>query len=219
MVQGISCGVGALRLPPISDGNRSTTSSRPVRSVKMSATGSGGCGPGPGPTSGTGSGASNPRKFSEKIALHTQRQAEETAAFQEVMMDITSTRVSLRRRQEEESCPEEERPRLGLLGSEITVSVGPTGTPAQFRGLTDLYQFNGTPWAVFVGRVVPEGRIVVHFRYVVSVASCVSCDANLACLLCYVNVAVIVLAAESVPPDSFQKPAYLRWTCRTLCIR
>ncbi|XP_061838936.1 CREB-regulated transcription coactivator 2 isoform X2 [Nerophis lumbriciformis] len=54
----------------------------------MSA-GSGGCGPGP----GVGSGGSNPRKFSEKIALHTQRQAEETAAFQEVMMDITSTRL------------------------------------------------------------------------------------------------------------------------------
>ncbi|XP_013884855.1 CREB-regulated transcription coactivator 2, partial [Austrofundulus limnaeus] len=59
----------------------------------MSATGSGGPGPGPGPSSGTGSGASNPRKFSEKIALHTQRQAEETAAFQEVMMDISSTRL------------------------------------------------------------------------------------------------------------------------------
>uniref|UniRef100_A0A4W4G579 Transducer of regulated CREB activity N-terminal domain-containing protein n=1 Tax=Electrophorus electricus TaxID=8005 RepID=A0A4W4G579_ELEEL len=44
------------------------------------------------PSVGPGSGASNPRKFSEKIALHTQRQAEETAAFQEVMMDITSTR-------------------------------------------------------------------------------------------------------------------------------
>ncbi|XP_043974046.1 CREB-regulated transcription coactivator 2-like isoform X2 [Gambusia affinis] len=59
----------------------------------MSATGSGGPGPGPGPATGSGSGASNPRKFSEKIALHTQRQAEETAAFQEVMMDITSTRL------------------------------------------------------------------------------------------------------------------------------
>ncbi|XP_030013686.1 CREB-regulated transcription coactivator 2 isoform X2 [Sphaeramia orbicularis] len=63
----------------------------------MSATGTGGCGPGPGPgpgpSPGAGSGASNPRKFSEKIALHTQRQAEETAAFQEVMMDITSTRL------------------------------------------------------------------------------------------------------------------------------
>ncbi|XP_073728757.1 CREB-regulated transcription coactivator 2 isoform X2 [Misgurnus anguillicaudatus] len=48
---------------------------------------------GPGPTPGPNHGASNPRKFSEKIALHTQRQAEETAAFQEVMMDLTSTRI------------------------------------------------------------------------------------------------------------------------------
>eukprot|EP00079_Xenopus_tropicalis_P031847 XP_017945618.1 PREDICTED: LOW QUALITY PROTEIN: CREB-regulated transcription coactivator 2 [Xenopus tropicalis] len=37
--------------------------------------------------------SSNPRKFSEKIALQRQRQAEETAAFEEVMMDIGSTRV------------------------------------------------------------------------------------------------------------------------------
>lgn len=36
---------------------------------------------------------SNPRKFSEKIALQKQRQAEETAAFEEVMMDIGSTRL------------------------------------------------------------------------------------------------------------------------------
>lgn len=46
----------------------------------------------------TGSGAAslscNPRKFSEKIALQIQRQAEDIAAFQEVMTDITSTRVS-----------------------------------------------------------------------------------------------------------------------------
>ena len=76
--------------------NHSTTSRScvPSASAKMSAMGAGGCGPGPAP-SGAGSGPSNPRKFSEKIALHTQRQAEETAAFQEVMMDITSTRVSL----------------------------------------------------------------------------------------------------------------------------
>ncbi|KAL0171061.1 hypothetical protein M9458_031372, partial [Cirrhinus mrigala] len=55
----------------------------------------GACGPAPGPNHGgsvPAPGASNPRKFSEKIALHTQRQAEETAAFQEVMMDLTSTR-------------------------------------------------------------------------------------------------------------------------------
>uniref|UniRef100_A0A3B1JDF4 Transducer of regulated CREB activity N-terminal domain-containing protein n=1 Tax=Astyanax mexicanus TaxID=7994 RepID=A0A3B1JDF4_ASTMX len=45
---------------------------------------------------GGGGGGGSLRKFSEKIALHTQRQAEDTAAFREVMMDITSTRVSLR---------------------------------------------------------------------------------------------------------------------------
>ncbi|MED6275663.1 hypothetical protein CHARACLAT_028702 [Characodon lateralis] len=105
--------VRPLSPPTLSAGNHSTTSGRPVRSVKMSATGLGGPGPGPGPATGSGSGASNPRKFSEKIALHTQRQAEETAAFQEVMMDITSTRVSVRRRQEEGSSAEEERPVRG----------------------------------------------------------------------------------------------------------
>ncbi|XP_028327409.1 CREB-regulated transcription coactivator 2 isoform X2 [Gouania willdenowi] len=66
----------------------------------MSAVGSSGPGPGHGPGPGPGpgpGGASNPRKFSEKIALHTQRQAEETAAFQEVMMDISSTRIQAQR--------------------------------------------------------------------------------------------------------------------------
>ncbi|KAK3511925.1 hypothetical protein QTP70_027595 [Hemibagrus guttatus] len=47
----------------------------------------------------TGSGAAslicNPRKFSEKIALQIQRQAQDIAAFQEVMTDITSTRSQL----------------------------------------------------------------------------------------------------------------------------
>ncbi|XP_075439327.1 CREB-regulated transcription coactivator 2-like isoform X1 [Ascaphus truei] len=43
------------------------------------------------------SAASNPRKFSEKIALQRQRQAEETAAFEEVMMDIGSTRLQVQK--------------------------------------------------------------------------------------------------------------------------
>lgn len=30
----------------------------------------------------------NPRKFSEKIALHTYRQAEETAAFEQIMKEV-----------------------------------------------------------------------------------------------------------------------------------
>uniref|UniRef100_A0A8D2ZWE1 CREB regulated transcription coactivator 1a n=1 Tax=Scophthalmus maximus TaxID=52904 RepID=A0A8D2ZWE1_SCOMX len=36
----------------------------------------------------------NPRKFSEKIALHEQKQAEETAAFEEVMKDLSITRAA-----------------------------------------------------------------------------------------------------------------------------
>ncbi|XP_062966705.1 CREB-regulated transcription coactivator 1 isoform X4 [Cynocephalus volans] len=36
----------------------------------------------------------NPRKFSEKIALHNQKQAEETAAFEEVMKDLSLTRAA-----------------------------------------------------------------------------------------------------------------------------
>lgn len=40
----------------------------------------------------------NPRKFSEKIALHNQKQAEETAAFEEIMREVmgaTRNRVCL----------------------------------------------------------------------------------------------------------------------------
>ncbi|KAM9006287.1 CREB-regulated transcription coactivator 2 isoform X1 [Sarcophilus harrisii] len=60
----------------------------------MAASGANGPGPGSGsgPSSSSAS-AANPRKFSEKIALQKQRQAEETAAFEEVMMDIGSTRL------------------------------------------------------------------------------------------------------------------------------
>lgn len=37
----------------------------------------------------------NPRKFSEKIALHNQKQAEETAAFEQIMKEVIgATRVS-----------------------------------------------------------------------------------------------------------------------------
>ena len=39
----------------------------------------------------------NPRKFSEKIALHNQKQAEETAAFDEIMRQVKiTTRVRIR---------------------------------------------------------------------------------------------------------------------------
>jgi len=36
----------------------------------------------------------NPRKFSDKIALHTQKQAEETAAFEAILREVSaSTKV------------------------------------------------------------------------------------------------------------------------------
>ncbi|NP_001070925.1 uncharacterized protein LOC768293 [Danio rerio] len=38
--------------------------------------------------------SNNPRKFSEKIALHNQKQAGETAAFEEVMKDLSITRAA-----------------------------------------------------------------------------------------------------------------------------
>jgi hypothetical protein len=38
----------------------------------------------------------NPRKFSEKIALHNQKQLEETAAFEQIMREVIgATRVRL----------------------------------------------------------------------------------------------------------------------------
>ncbi|XP_040189551.1 CREB-regulated transcription coactivator 2-like isoform X2 [Rana temporaria] len=42
-------------------------------------------------------GSSAPRKFSEKIAIQRQRQAEETAAFVEVMSDLSSARVQVQK--------------------------------------------------------------------------------------------------------------------------
>ncbi|XP_018619155.2 CREB-regulated transcription coactivator 3 isoform X2 [Scleropages formosus] len=47
-----------------------------------------------------GSGASNPRKFSEKIALHNQKQAEETRAFEQLMTDLTVSRVQFQKIQQ-----------------------------------------------------------------------------------------------------------------------
>jgi len=34
---------------------------------------------------------SNPRKFSEKIALHAQKQAEGTAAFEAILREVSET--------------------------------------------------------------------------------------------------------------------------------
>ncbi|XP_076002984.1 CREB-regulated transcription coactivator 3 isoform X2 [Genypterus blacodes] len=47
-----------------------------------------------------GTGGSNPRKFSEKIALHNQKQAEETRAFDQLMTDLTVSRVQFQKIQQ-----------------------------------------------------------------------------------------------------------------------
>uniref|UniRef100_A0A3B3T893 CREB regulated transcription coactivator 3 n=1 Tax=Paramormyrops kingsleyae TaxID=1676925 RepID=A0A3B3T893_9TELE len=47
-----------------------------------------------------GSAGSNPRKFSEKIALHNQKQAEETRAFEQLMTDLTVSRVQFQKIQQ-----------------------------------------------------------------------------------------------------------------------
>ncbi|MCI4393157.1 hypothetical protein PGIGA_G00154170 [Pangasianodon gigas] len=46
------------------------------------------------------SSSSNPRKFSEKIALHNQKQAEETRAFEQLMTDLTVSRVQFQKLQQ-----------------------------------------------------------------------------------------------------------------------
>lgn len=39
----------------------------------------------------------NPRKFSEKIALHTHRQAEETARFEQIMKEVSDATARVRK--------------------------------------------------------------------------------------------------------------------------
>ncbi|XP_070622525.1 CREB-regulated transcription coactivator 2 [Erythrolamprus reginae] len=63
----------------------SSASSSPAAAASSSSSGSS--------AAAAAAAASNPRKFSEKIALQKQRQAEETAAFEEVMMELGTTRL------------------------------------------------------------------------------------------------------------------------------
>ncbi|KAM7138463.1 CREB-regulated transcription coactivator 2 isoform 2-T2 [Macrochelys suwanniensis] len=93
----------------------------------MAASGSGA---GPGPGSSAGAGASNPRKFSEKIALQKQRQAEETAAFEEVMMEIGSTRAQkLRLAHSRGPYYSGSLPNVNQIGSGVSEFQGPLHSP------------------------------------------------------------------------------------------
>ncbi|XP_067395388.1 CREB-regulated transcription coactivator 2 isoform X6 [Emydura macquarii macquarii] len=95
----------------------------------MAASGSGA---GAGPGSSAGAGASNPRKFSEKIALQKQRQAEETAAFEEVMMEIGSTRLQaqkLRLAHSRGPYYSGSLPNVNQIGSSVAEFQGPLHSP------------------------------------------------------------------------------------------
>ncbi|KAM6309378.1 LOW QUALITY PROTEIN: CREB-regulated transcription coactivator 2 [Podargus strigoides] len=97
----------------------------------MAAAGAG-AGPGPGAGSSAGTGASNPRKFSEKIALQKQRQAEETAAFEEVMMEICSTRLQaqkLRLAHSRGPYYSGSLPNVNQIGSGVSDFQGPLHSP------------------------------------------------------------------------------------------
>ncbi|XP_074709326.1 CREB-regulated transcription coactivator 2 isoform X1 [Strix uralensis] len=97
----------------------------------MAAAGAG-AGPGPGAGSSAGAGASNPRKFSEKIALQKQRQAEETAAFEEVMMEICSTRLQaqkLRLAHSRGPYYSGSLPNVNQIGSGVSDFQGPLHSP------------------------------------------------------------------------------------------
>lgn len=68
----------------------------------------------------------NPRKFSEKIALHNQKQAEETAAFEAIIKEVTSaTRVSI----------------AAICGLVSTAMAVGGGAPSQFETEVDSYVF------------------------------------------------------------------------------
>ncbi|XP_023675920.1 uncharacterized protein [Paramormyrops kingsleyae] len=116
--------------------------------------GTGGCRPGPSP--GAASGTCNPRKFSEKIALHNQRQAEETAAFQEVMLDITSTRIQAQK----ERLAQNQGPCYG--GSLPNVNqIGRSNPEFQGQFISDLDSARQTRHHGLVERVQRDRRPVL----------------------------------------------------------
>lgn len=49
--------------------------------------------------------ANNPRKFSEKIALHNHRQAEETARFEQIMKEVSDATARVGRERYTDTTP------------------------------------------------------------------------------------------------------------------
>uniref|UniRef100_A0A452I8U7 Uncharacterized protein n=1 Tax=Gopherus agassizii TaxID=38772 RepID=A0A452I8U7_9SAUR len=132
----------------------------------MAASGSG-AGPGP----GSSAGASNPRKFSEKIALQKQRQAEETAAFEEVMMEIGSTRLQaqkLRLAHSRGPYYSGSLPNVNQIGSSVSEFQGPLHSPLDSARST---RHHGLVERVPRRMVSPLRRYVRHISFS-SAAAC-----------------------------------------------
>ncbi|XP_069384648.1 CREB-regulated transcription coactivator 3 isoform X2 [Paralichthys olivaceus] len=98
-----------------------------------------------------GTGGSNPRKFSEKIALHNQKQAEETRAFEQLMTDLTVSRVQFQKVQQLRLC----QPRVQYYGGSLpnVNQIGNTSTEFQGGFHSGLDSIRGTRHHGLVERV------------------------------------------------------------------
>ncbi|XP_069839925.1 CREB-regulated transcription coactivator 3 isoform X2 [Dendropsophus ebraccatus] len=79
------------------------------------------------------SSSSNPRKFSEKIALHNQKQAEETRAFDELMTDLTVSRVQFQKLQQLRLAQSRAQYYGGSLPNVNQISSSPSDFQASFH--------------------------------------------------------------------------------------
>ncbi|KAK3533165.1 hypothetical protein QTP70_012421 [Hemibagrus guttatus] len=85
--------------------------------------------------------SNNPRKFSEKIALHNQKQAEETAAFEEVMKDLSITRAARLQLQKTQYLQLGQNRAQGYGGSLPNVNqIGNSNTDLPFQNQHQLLQ-------------------------------------------------------------------------------
>ncbi|KAG7481991.1 CREB-regulated transcription coactivator 3 isoform X4 [Solea senegalensis] len=98
-----------------------------------------------------GTGGSNPRKFSEKIALHNQKQAEETRAFEQLMTDLTVSRVQFQKIQQLRLS----QPRVQYYGGSLpnVNQIGNTSTEFQGGFPSGLDPVRGTRHHGLVERV------------------------------------------------------------------
>ncbi|XP_077329551.1 CREB-regulated transcription coactivator 3 isoform X3 [Lithobates pipiens] len=84
------------------------------------------------------SSSSNPRKFSEKIALHNQKQAEETRAFDELMTDLTVSRVQFQKLQQLRLAQSRAQYYGGSLPNVNQISSSPSDFQGSFQPVDNI---------------------------------------------------------------------------------